>query len=171
MEFYGLLKRLSPKIRAIAYKLKGHFGSFNEQDLFQEAVIYLWQECKNDRLFDKTDSYILQGCYFYLKNYIRTHKSKVGMVSIDAQIDEEDTLFEEIFLKDEDSLYFRDYLDDKLIADIISNSVANPKEKQMLTYYSEGLTTREIGKKLGVSHVSVIKMTNKIKKKSKKFKE
>ncbi|MBU1998312.1 MAG: sigma-70 family RNA polymerase sigma factor, partial [Candidatus Omnitrophica bacterium] len=153
MEFYDLLKKLSPKIRAIAYKLKGHFSAFNEEDLYQEAVVNLWQEYKKDKLLDKTDSYILQGCYFFLKNYIRKNRDKARLLSIEDNLGEEGAPFEELFLKDEKTLYVRDYLDDLLIADTIRNNGLSVREKEILTYYADGLTTREIGKEMGASHV------------------
>jgi DNA-directed RNA polymerase specialized sigma subunit len=37
------------------------------------------------------------------------------------------------------------------------------REKKVLTFCLEGLTTREIGKQLGISHVSVVKIRNKLK--------
>lgn len=169
MEFYDLLKRLSPKIRAIAYNLKGHFISFNDQDLYQEAVIHLWQEYKDDKLQDKTDSYMLQGCYFYLKNFIRKNRPKAGLISIEENLGQEENTFEQVFLRDEDTLYVRDYLDDKLIAQTIRSNGLTSAELEVISYYAQGLTTREIGQRLGVSHVSIIKMTNKIREKSRKY--
>ena len=71
MSYPDLLKRLSPRLKGITHKLNGKFTFFNEEDLFQEAAVRLWQEFELGRLAGKTDSYILQGCYFHLKNYIR----------------------------------------------------------------------------------------------------
>lgn len=71
MSFQELHQKLSPTIKRIAYRLNGHYRSFNHDDLYQEATIHLWSNFLKGKLSDKTDSYILQGCYFHLKNYIR----------------------------------------------------------------------------------------------------
>ena len=60
----------------------------------------------------------------------------------------------------------RKQLDDKLVAYSIQNNGFNPKEKKVLHSLANGLTTREIGKKIGVSHVSVVKMIKRIREKS-----
>ena len=56
----------------------------------------------------------------------------------------------------------------KFLAQSIRDNGFNPKEKVLLSYFSQGLTTRDIGKRMGVSHVSVVKMMHKIRAKSKK---
>jgi DNA-directed RNA polymerase specialized sigma24 family protein len=59
MQFEELVKKLSPTLKRIAYRLSGHFSSFDHNDLYQEELIHLWGEFKQDKLGDKTDSYIL----------------------------------------------------------------------------------------------------------------
>src|SRR3989338_8897915 len=86
MDFEVLVKKLSPTLKRITYKLNGHFTFFNDEDLFQEALIHLLQDFRAGRLQDKTDSYILQGCYFHLKNYIRKVNERPNVISFDASL-------------------------------------------------------------------------------------
>lgn len=159
MEFKVLIKRVSPKLKGIAYKLNGYVSFLSDEDFYQEAACYLWNEFKAGTLSDKTDSYILQGCYFHLRNYIRTLKDKRSLISLDdiAGDEGERSLKETLFLADERSLDYFDRLNDRLIVDAIRNNGLTSREKLILTYYSSGLNMRQVGSKLGVSHVSIVK--------------
>ncbi len=166
MTYEALLKRLSPKIKAIAYKTSRVSAICSAEDLYQEAVLHLWEEYKAEKTGDKTDSYLLQGCFFFLKNYLRTHLEKRAAVSLysgdeDGSFDAEESRF----YRDERAERFFDRLNDKLIAEAIANNGLNPREKKLLPYFAEGLTVREIGARVGVSHVRVIKMREAIRKK------
>ena len=44
------------------------------------------------------------------------------------------------------------------------------KEKEIVFFYLQGWTTREIGERLGISHVSIVKLEEKIREKCKKLK-
>ena len=169
MSFKELHKKLSPTIKRIAYRLNGHYRSFNHDDLYQEATIHLWSSFLKGELGDKTDSYILQGCYFHLRNYIRKVNERSNIVSIDAALNTND----EATVEDVLGEYWacddcRQDLHNKFLVQSIRNNGLNPAERKLLTYFSQGLTTRDIGKRMGVSHVSVVKMTHKIRAKSKK---
>ncbi|MCS7180011.1 MAG: LuxR C-terminal-related transcriptional regulator, partial [bacterium] len=113
-----------------------------------------WIEWKNGNLKDKNKSYILKGCYFYLKNFIRKNGNN-KILSLEEM--EEKYVFpkkmEDIKKYDELTLYEEIY------------EVLNEREKKVLNLLIEGYTTREIGKILGVSHVMVIKIIKKIKNK------
>jgi RNA polymerase sigma factor (sigma-70 family) len=151
MEFERLAKRLTPKIKAIAYKLNHRFTFFNDEDLFQEAMVHLWKECSAGKLADKTDSYILQGCYFHLQNYIRTAKDKFFSFSLDVHPSNEGERFEEpLELKDERSGDYFERLNREMIVEVIRNNGLTPREKELLPFFAEGLTVREIGRKVGV---------------------
>ena len=60
MSFEELLEKITPTLKRITYRLNGHFSFFNDEDLFQEALMHLWVEFQQGKLNDKTDSYILQ---------------------------------------------------------------------------------------------------------------
>ncbi len=167
MGFEQLYRKLSPTIKRIAYKLNGRYRSFNHDDLYQEAAIHLWSNFLKGKLSDKTDSYILQGCYFHLKNYIRKVNERSNIISIDAALSTND----EATVEDILGRYWacqdcRGDLHNKFLVQSIQDNGFNPKEKRLLAYFSQDLTTRDIGKRMGISHVSVIKMMQKIRAKS-----
>lgn len=169
MSFEELHRKLSPTIKRIAYKLNGGYRSFNHDDLYQEASIHLWSNFLKGKLSDKTDSYILQGCYFHLKNYIRKVNERSNIISIDTVLNTAD----EATVGDILGKYWacpdcRGDLHNKFLVQSIRDNGFNPKEKSLLTYFSQGLTTRDIGKLMDISHVSVVKMMQKIRAKSQK---
>lgn len=169
MSFEELHQKLSPTIKRIAWRLNGHYRSFNHDDLYQEATIHLWSNFLKGKLSDKTDSYILQGCYFHLKNYIRKVNERSNVISIDAALSANvEATIDDVLGKYWSSDDCRFDLHNKFLAQSIQNNGFNPKEKKLLTYLSQGLTTRDIGKRLGVSHVSVVKVIKKMRVKSQK---
>ncbi len=160
MTFEALVEKISPTLKRITRKLNRHFTAFNEEDLYQEALLRLWLDLKAGKFSDKTDSYILQGCYFHLKNYIRTKKPRRTMLSLDALADEEAGVGsrQALYLQDEKYNHYREDLHCKLLAETIRNNGLGQREKDVLFLYAEGLTVREIGRRMGISHVSVIKL-------------
>lgn len=164
MPFEILLKRISPTLKRITYKLNGHFSFFNDEDLYQEALVRLWQDFQAGKLSDKTDSYILQGCYFHLKNYIRKIQDKARLVSLDTLIDEEGRDLEEILSK-ESPEFCSNNLEIRIIFEHIQNNGFTKREKEIFNLCLDGFTTREIGKKLGISHVRVVKVRKHLRKK------
>ena len=168
MSFEEIHKKLSPTIKRIAYRLNGRYRSFNHDDLYQEASFHLWNNFLQGKLSDKTDSYLLQGCYFHLKNYIRKVNERSNIVSIDAALNaDENTTVGDLLGESWATEDCRNDLHNKFLAQSIANNGFNPREKRLLEYFSQGLTTRDIGKRMGVSHVSIVKMLQKIRVKSK----
>lgn len=163
-EFEELVMKFSPTLKRIAYKLNGHFTYFNDDDLVQEALTHLWVSFKGGTLYGKTDSYILQGCYFHLKNYIRKMMDKVKFASIDAPSGEEDgaTLGELLYSKGEP---LQDKIDLALLLESARSKELGKNELKVLELSLDGLTVREIGKRIGMSHVMIVKIRKKIMKK------
>jgi len=161
MYFEEILNRISPTLKKITKKLNGKYSYIDDNDLFQEALLFLWNSFKDGKLANKTDSYILQGCYFYLKNYLRNKDKKINFINIeDIDLRKTNTF---INLSTNDSTI-------KDIYDILKNSLS-AKEREILKLYLNGMTMREIGNKFNVSHVMIVKMMKKIRNKCKKFKE
>jgi RNA polymerase sigma factor (sigma-70 family) len=161
--FETLVRRLSPTLKRITCRMNGHFSFVDDQDLFQEALIHLWTHFASGELHDKTDSYMLQGCYFHLKNYIRKTQDPAVLLSLSHTADEEGPRPEEIL--DAQSLVSYDEVDGNLQIEAMAESGITQREKDVLLFCLEGMTTREIGKKLGISHVSVVKIRNRIREK------
>lgn len=170
MEFEVLLKRILPKLKGITWRLSGRGLFFNHEDLYQEAVVYLWQQFRQGGLADKTDSYVLQGCYFYLKNYLRTHRRKAVLVSLDEPVydDEGCPLRLDDIIPQEGGCSVRDSAHTDFIIEEINNNGLTGREKEVFNLVLVGLTTREIGARLGISHVRVVKLQKKIREKCKK---
>lgn len=168
--FEHLIKRISPTLKRITYRLNGHFTFFNEDDLYQEALICLWNDFKLGNLFDKTDSYILQGCFFHLKNYIRKTQDKAKLVSIDALVNNEDRSLEEMLSLEAPAQAF-ERLDSKMLLERINSFSLTQREKDVLSLCMQGLTVREMGKRLGVSHVMIVKLKNRIQDKCSNLRE
>ena len=133
----------------------------DDQDLFQEALVHLWTNFSSGALSDKTDSYMLQGCYFHLRNYLRKNQEQAVLISLGHPADEDDPRAEDI--PDVRSLHSFDEAEGNLQIGAMEEGGITEREKNVLLFSLEGMTTREIGKQLGISHVSVVKIRNRIK--------
>lgn len=174
VRFEELNRKISPTLKRIARRLNQQHAFFDEEELYQEALAHLWGEWCRGTLDDKTDSYILQGCFFHLKNYLRMHRERNRLVSIEgfaAREEEDGCRREGLYLQDEKSLAFRQELDDRLLAETIMNNGLTVREKHILCLYAQGFTTRQIGSRIGVSHVRVVKLMAGIREKCKRYLE
>lgn len=162
-QFEDLITKISPKLRAIAKRLDGRYTSFDDDDLYQEALISLWEKYNKNKLSDKTDSYILQGCLFFLKNHIRKVYKKIDAksMSLNTVINDEEGTLEDV-LASSCSYAGNTSLDASLLLEDIYAKLSE-KEKEIITLSLNDSTVREIGKRLGMSHVMVVKIKNKIK--------
>ena len=127
-DFEKIIKRLSPTLRRISHRLNGHFAYFNDDDLCQEALVHLWVLFQDGKLSDKTDSYILQGCYFHLKNYIRTSVDKINFTSMESPVDEEGTMLEEMIASSEPSS--ADQLEGRALREEVEKRSLNKREEE-----------------------------------------
>ncbi len=169
MSFEALTERISPKLKGITYQIHRSFPAFSREDLYQEAVLHLWVDYNSGILSDKTDSYVLQGCYFYLKNYMRSIQDKTPLVSMNMPINENGTELQDVLLSEEDVPTDKGSDMDTLMEEVFQNKLSR-KEKEVVFFYLQGWTTREIGERLGISHVSVINIESKIREKCRRLK-
>jgi RNA polymerase sigma factor (sigma-70 family) len=164
MEYAALLDKLSPTVRRIACKLSGPYSGLGADDLYQEAMLHLWNEYTGGTLDDKTDSYILQGCFFHLKNYIRTHRVRGACVSLEVLLgDEEEGARERVLSCDGPDP--RTSLHAKMLYETLIHNGFTQREKDVLRLWREDLDTRGIGARLGISHVRVVKLMASIRRK------
>lgn len=161
MTFENVVDRFSPTLKRISYKLNGHFTYFDDDDLMQEAIWHLWFKFKEGELEGKTDSYVLQGCYFHLKNYIRKAMDKAKLLSLNAALDDEDVELEQRIAFSDPAF---DEMDEaSFVKELPVLKSLSAREKKIMLLSLEGMTVREIGMKLGISHVMVVKIKKMIK--------
>lgn len=175
MSFEERLNRIKPRLRAISRRLQRKYILLSEQDLYQEAALHLWDESRKNALCDKTESYVLQGCYFFLKNYIRTHYTRIERQSLplETAADSHDRL-PDILSKLAADEYGSSRAHDRIEVASLKEAVQKcllPREEEILSCYLGGFTTREIGKRMGISHVRVVKIGKAIRDKCKSIRE
>lgn len=159
-KFRPALKRLSAKNRFL--------GFIDKEDLYQEGLISLWNSFKEGRLENRTSSYIVRGCYFHIQNYIRTHKVRNNILSLEEPIafGEEERFCLKDIIGDENQNVLAQ-LNCRLIADDIMNNGLTKREKDVFKLLYTGINLRQIAKKLGISHVRVVKLKQNIRDKYK----
>jgi RNA polymerase sigma factor (sigma-70 family) len=163
MPFEELVQRINPTLKKITRKLNGHFAFFNDEDLYQEALTNLWVRYSEGTLNDKTDSYILQGCYYYLRNHLRKVHDNADFVSLDSPINEEGLKLEDILCSKSQSPF--DDLESNIDIEDAADRCLNDRERQILMLLLEGMSMREIGIRFSISHVMVLKIRNRIREK------
>jgi len=172
MYFENLIKRIVPSLKKVVCRLKpGNHPFLSDDDLLQEAMMHLWQDFQEGKLASKGDKYILEGCYFYLKNYLRTRHRLVRGIRNSENVfnmyEKGKTYQLQVAAVRNDPEDYIDLLDAKLLVALIQREGTDKKEKTILSLYAEGLTTRQIGIRLGISHVWVVKLMQRIRHKSK----
>jgi RNA polymerase sigma factor (sigma-70 family) len=167
MPFDLLIRRIGPTLKRITRKLNGHHSFFDDDDLYQEALTHLWVSFRQGSIEDKTDSYILQGCYYHLRNYLRTVQEHATFVSLNNPIGDDSVTLEESLSAEEMGLL--DYVVGKLDVEALEEQCLTAREKTILDLFLEGMSMREIGSRLGISHMMVWKIRNKIKEKYIRF--
>ncbi|MBN2484077.1 MAG: sigma-70 family RNA polymerase sigma factor [Candidatus Omnitrophica bacterium] len=164
MKFEELIVKLNPKLKAITHKLNNRYTYFDEQDLYQEASTHLWEQNMTGFWNNKTDSYILQNCYYFLKNYIRKTYRSLDKVSLSLDAESEHTGHDSLNKKipDRNDGFPVHWIDAHLLLGEIT-PVLTVRERNIFMMQLDGFTTREIGETLGISHVMVVKTGKKIK--------
>jgi RNA polymerase sigma factor (sigma-70 family) len=160
MDFKTLYERISPRLKRIAKKHNGHGFFIDEEDLYQEMCLHLWNRFKNGKPFELSENYIVKSCEFHLLNYLRTKREKVKTLSLEETINENGDILKDIFPDKKEPL--DNFIDKKLIIKAIKNNGLTEREKKIFSLLLKGHTVREIGRLLGISHVMVIKYKNRL---------
>ncbi|MCX5711850.1 MAG: hypothetical protein NTY47_02120, partial [Candidatus Omnitrophica bacterium] len=140
MEFADLNKKISPILKRITYRLGTKFAVFSPDDLYQEAMVKLWLDFQAGKLDDKTQSYILQGCYFHLKNFLRKHYRENRLVSLDNLLskDNENQVKESSILGQQESCRSQAHAD--FLLEAIRNNGLTKREKEVFFLALDGRT-------------------------------
>ena len=160
-EFLDVVGRLEPRIKGVAQKLKTRSRLLDEDDLFQMAVVRLWTEYVDGKVDGKTDSYLLQGCYHHLRNELRLRKNKSEEPSVEEMEGSEGVSWEDALETVEPKSLEEQVEASQLLEKVYAIGLTE-KELLVLSLSLEGLTVREIGERLGVSHVQAVKHRNNI---------
>ncbi|MFQ5866525.1 MAG: sigma-70 family RNA polymerase sigma factor [bacterium] len=173
VNFERSLEGLFPRLKGIAKRVNGHLrfthahqrwaGFIDEDDLMQEMSLHLWKKWKQGELEGKTESYLLQSCWFHLQNYLRTVDDKGEIISFDEPIDSEETTLGEII--PDNSQHLPELINWKIIIEKMRTNGLTKREKEVFALCLEGYTLREIGKRLDISFVRVSKIQKHICKK------
>lgn len=154
MDFRILLEKITPALRYIARKhLLTSF--YEEEDLYQEMCLYLWQHYKYGLPIGINESYVIKGCEFHIQNFLRKGRPKATLSSLDELITPEGpTLGEILEDKREDAGLS---MANRLTIDEIKTMGLTDKERSVLSCLLKGFTVRETASQLGISHVMVLK--------------
>ena len=163
MDFETLLKKISPRLKRIAKGHNGHGFFIDQDDLYQEMCIHLWNNFKGGVPDGINEAYVVRGCKFHLLNYLRKEREKATIVSLDEPINGEGNTLEDILQGRGEPL--DNCIDRELTLENVRNNGLSKREQGVLSLLMESYTVREIGMRLGISHVMVVKLKKRIIKK------
>lgn len=154
MDFRILLNKITPALRFIARK---HLltGCYDEEDLYQEMCIYLWQHYGQGLPIGINESYAIKGCEFHIQNFLRKGRPKVILSSLDELVNAEGLTLGDILEDKKEGVGAT--IERKLTIDEIKDMGLTEKERSVLSCLLKGHTVREAASQLGISHVMVLK--------------
>ena len=156
VDFEALYNRISPRLKRIAKSHNGHGFFIDEDDLYQEMCMHLWERFKGGVPEGMNDFYIARGCEFHILNYLRKKRNKAPLISLQEPINEKGGTLEDMLPSREEGV--DRYLDRKITISDIKNNGFTKREKEVFSLLLEGYTVREAGDRLGISHVMVVKL-------------
>lgn len=159
-DFRTLYERVSPRLRRIARIRNGHGFFIDEDDFYQEMCMHLWNNFKDGVPKGINDTYIIRGCEFHIRNHIRTKREKARLVSLEGPVNEDGCTLKDILYTREESL--DRYVDRKITIEGIMNNGFTKREKDVFSLLLKGYTVREAGERLGISHVMVVKLKQRL---------
>jgi RNA polymerase sigma factor (sigma-70 family) len=131
------------------------------EDLMQEALIHLWQV--QEQRPGQTDAWYLQNCRYHLQHYLSagrsvdSHKRSSSKVDLSEFDGDPSGLVENASAAD----LVREQVNARDIISALSKRIS-PREQLILKYLAEGLGTREIARRLKLSHPMIIRHRRKI---------
>ncbi len=158
MDFQELFNKLSPRLRKIANSHKIYGLCVDQDDLYQEMCIHLWNNFKHGLPKGINITYVIRGCLFHMLNYLRKHRENVCLLSLEQPVNEDTGTLADILPDRHSSSH--SYIDAQITIDDIKNNGFTKREKQVFSLLLYNYTAREIGRKLGISHVRVLNIKN-----------
>jgi len=162
MDFRILVEKITPALKYIARK---HliYTFYSEEDLYQEMCLFLWQRYAGGLPIGINEAYVIKGCEYHIQNFLRKGRPKAALVSLDELVAPGGLSLGDIL--EDKRADFRSSVDNKITIDEIISAGLTDKEKSVLSCLFQGYTIREVAKKLGVSHVMILKYRKGIAKK------
>ena len=154
--FESYLSELSEPLKKIARRFAGRSVLCDVSDLYQEMVIFLWQSFEQGKFSDCKTGYLLKGCEFHLRNTLRKWKAPEGLLSLEEPLGEEGDTLKDCLGEQTRPIHRR--LEEQLTIDEILSNGYSDSVKRVFALLLQGYTTREVGEKLGISHVRVVKL-------------
>jgi RNA polymerase sigma factor (sigma-70 family) len=162
MNYSELFNRLLPKMNQLARKYRQYCSMVDADDLVSEMALHLWEKYQTGAYADKTDSYIVQSCYFHLRNYLRNMQDRQKLCALnetgtDGDYDDGSShLALEETIPDGADLPQVVVEGRALYEKIMSNGLSR-REKEIISFLYDGMTVREIGRTLRLSHTMVVR--------------
>lgn len=131
------------------------------EDLMQEALIHLWQT--QEQHPGQTRNWYLRNCRFHVLHYLALGRSvdspkrRASQVQPIQTDDEHDDVLDRL---EGTECVVQDVSARDMLASLAK--LLTEREMWVLQWLSEGLATREIAKRLGISHPMVVKLRRKI---------
>lgn len=163
MKFEKVLEDLKPQLIGISKQINKNTAYIDTDDLVQEMVLHLWEKWRKGEVERHTRSYILQSCWFHIKNYLRKSDSRLKTISVDESVDKEDIYLWGII--PQESIPVTDAVEFEMTVESIMSNGLTQREKEVFSLILEGCTLREVGEKLRISFVRVFKIKNNLQKK------
>ncbi|MFH1416091.1 MAG: sigma-70 family RNA polymerase sigma factor [Elusimicrobiota bacterium] len=170
MKFEELLDELSPGLVAISKNISSNDSSFDSDDMVQEMMINLMNRWKNSEIEGFNNSYILQSCWFHIKNHLRKYNRSYETLTLDEYTDDDRSkgLIDVYDNSDENEDEY-ELLEGKILKEDIEKEDLTEREKEVLSLTLGGYTLRETAAALKISFVRVHKILNNIKSKASKM--
>jgi hypothetical protein len=148
---------IEAKLRQLSLKYGRRLPFLDPDDLLSEMKVFLLMRCRGKGLGGKTESYIVQSCYFFLRNYLRKACDGEKLLSLDDPLncppeDGERTRLEEV-LPDRGPDTERG-AEGNVLYETIMHGGFSWQEKRIVELLCSGFTVREVGRQLGISHAS-----------------
>ena len=123
------------------------------EDLMQEAMVHLWR--LELRTPGRKEVWYLQGCRFHLQNLVRQGRSVDSVKRFRTQVLDQEPTTDESFV--EQSNTNGSVWEEISVNDLMTTLSLwlTPQERETLAYLMDGLSAREVARRLNVSHTIV----------------